>query len=49
MDVSLRFTDEVRLRMTEAIAEASGNEVFFGGTIDSQGKIVSVIVAARGN
>ena len=49
MDVSLRFTDEVRLRMTEAIAEASGNEVFFGGTIDSQGRIISVVVAARGN
>lgn len=49
MDVSLRFTDEVRLRMTEAIAEVSGNEVFFGGTIDSQGRVISVVVAARGN
>ena len=49
MDVSLRFTDEVRLRMTEAIAEAAGNEVFFGGKIDSQGRVVSVVVAARGN
>ena len=49
MDVSLRFTDEVRLRMAEAIEEASGNEVFFGGLIDSQGIIVSVAVAARGN
>ena len=35
MDVSLRFTDEVRLRMTEAIAEAAGNEVFFGGLIEA--------------
>lgn len=49
MDVSLRFTDEVRLRMTEAIAEAAGNEVFFGGRIDAQGRVVSVVVAARGN
>ena len=49
MDVSLRFTDEVRLRMAEAIEEASGNEVFFGGLIDSQGIVVSVAVAARGN
>ena len=49
MDVSLRFTAEVRLRMTEAIADAAGNEVFFGGKIDSQGKVVSVVVAARGN
>lgn len=49
MEVSLRFTDEVRFRMVDAIAEAAGNEVFFGGQIDAQGCVVSVVVAARGN
>ncbi len=49
MDEPLRFTDEVRLRMVDAIERAGGNEVFFGGMIDGRGLVVSVDVAARGN
>jgi len=49
MEINRRFSAEVRSQMKEAIEDAGGNEVFFTGSIDSEGKIISVNVASRGN
>lgn len=49
MEINRRFSPEVREEMRREIFEAGGNEVFFTGIIDSDGKIVSVKACARGN
>ena len=43
------FTENARQSMAEAIAEASGNEVFFLGRTDSTGLVTGVEPLARGN
>ena len=49
MEINRRFSAEVREKMKQAIFDAGGNEVFFTGLIDSDGKVISVSVGARGN
>lgn len=44
-----RFTDDGARAMREAIAEAGGIEVFAVGTLDAQGRVVTIEVQARGN
>lgn len=47
--VEERFTDAAAAALRAAIADAGGNEVFFLGTLDDQGRVASVRVLARGN
>ena len=49
MEINRRFSPEVREKMRREIFDAGGNEVFFTGIIDADGKIVSVKACARGN
>lgn len=49
MEINRRFSPEVREEMRREIFNAGGNEVFFTGIIDSDGKIISVKACARGN
>ena len=49
MNIELRMTEAVRDCIRAAIKEADGNEIFFTGTIDQTGIVVSVLPAARGN
>lgn len=49
MEINRRFSPEVREQMRGEIRDADGNEVFFTGIIDTDGKIVSVKACARGN
>lgn len=44
-----RFTEDCAERLRAAIIEAGGNEVFATGRLDSEGRVVSVSVTARGN
>ena len=48
-DIQRRFLPEAARAIQEAIAETGGHEVFFAGSMDSQGRVVSVRVCARGN
>ena len=48
MDVKSRFSEDVLVSMRKDIQEAGGNEVFWAGTIDREGLVVSVEVGARG-
>ena len=43
------FTAETRLLMRHAIAAAGGNEVFFLGRADSEGRVCDAETLARGN
>ncbi len=49
MDVKIRFTQAVISLMQKDISEADGNEVFWAGTINAEGKVISVKVGSRGN
>lgn len=49
MDISEYFTDEVLDILVEGIKDAGGNEVFFTGQLDEQGKVNAVKIGARGN
>lgn len=46
---SKRMTQEVIRTLRESISEAKGREVFFAGTLDENGILVSVRVVGRGN
>ncbi len=48
LDSRQRFSEEVIASLRHDITEAGGNEVFWAGTIDENGIIVSVTVGARG-
>ncbi len=48
MKVSSYLSDKVVKELAEAINEAGGNEVFFTGSINSDGLVVSVTVGSRG-
>ena len=48
MDIFKYFSQNVISKLSEAINEAGGNEVFFTGQINSEGLVVSVKVGARG-
>ena len=43
------FSENVRNIIRQRIMDADGNEVFFAGQIDSDGKLVSVQDYAHGN
>ncbi len=49
MEINRRFSENARKEMREQIKNAGGNEVFFAGTINERGVVVSVIAAARGS
>jgi ATP-dependent DNA helicase DinG len=49
MEINKRFLPECRAYMKAQIKEAGGNEVFFAGTIDEDGVVVSVAALARGH
>ena len=49
MEINRRFSQEVREEMRREIQNSGGNEVFFTGIIDADGKIISVKACARGN
>ncbi|MBQ0051078.1 MAG: DEAD/DEAH box helicase family protein [Treponema sp.] len=49
MNIDKRFTAEVRSEMKKQIAQAGGNEVFFMGTINPEGVVISVKACSRGN
>ena len=49
MRAEQRLTLQVIEEIRETIADADGNEVFFVGTVDDDGKVASVTVGARGN
>jgi len=44
-----QFTAEARFALASAITEAGGNEVFFFGSLDEEGRLESVEVIARGH
>ncbi len=48
MDAHDRFTQSTITAMRRDIEQAHGNEVFWAGTINSDGRIISVTVGARG-
>jgi ATP-dependent DNA helicase DinG len=47
--VSALFSEKVRKEIEKTIKEASGNEVFFVGSLDGGGVVSSLRVVARGN
>lgn len=47
--ILLRFLPEAAEAVHEAIGVAGGNEVFFAGTLEAQGRVASVRVLARGH
>lgn len=49
LEINRRFSDNVRAQMRQAIKDADGNEVFFAGTVNEQGIVISVSAAARGS
>lgn len=49
MDIHKYFTQSIITAMKRDIQEASGNEVFWVGTINADGRVISVKVGARGN
>jgi len=49
LEINRRFSDNVRAQMRQAINDADGNEVFFAGTVNEQGIVISVSAAARGS
>ena len=49
MKIEKYLSDDVIGFLREAIIEAGGNEVFFTGQIDNDGKVVSVKIGSRGN
>jgi len=49
MDIHKRFTQSVITAMQRDVQEALGNEVFWAGTINADGKVISVKVGSRGN
>lgn len=48
-EIDARFTSEIRQMLAHAIEDASGNEVFFIGRLDEQGRIHECRIAARGH
>lgn len=48
-DAQPYFTDEIRMYIRKAIAEADSNEVFIVGRLDGEGKVFEASVAARGH
>lgn len=44
-----RFAPAAAMALAEGIAEAGGNEVFFAGTLDAQGRVAEVRIIARGH
>jgi len=44
-----RFSESAIAALRMAVVDAGGNEVFFLGTVDGRGQVVSVRVLARGN
>ena len=48
MDAQNRFSEAVREEMRRQIIGADGNEVFFSGTVNEAGVVISVTVGARG-
>ena len=48
LNINKYFTNDVIFSLQDAIAEADGNEVFFTGTLNSEGLVSSVKVGARG-
>jgi len=48
MKASERFTEEARIILRDAIADAQGNEVFAAGSLNGKGLVETVTVAARG-
>ena len=49
MNIEKYFSSDVIDFIKNGIKEAGGNEVFFTGKIDSDGKIISVKIGSRGN
>ena len=49
MDVHKRFAQSIITAMQRDVKEASGNEVFWSGSINADGKVISVKVGSRGN
>ena len=49
MEIHKRFSAECRADIKAHIKEAGGNEVFFAGTVDDAGVVVSAAVLARGH
>ncbi|MBQ1661016.1 MAG: hypothetical protein II054_00805 [Treponema sp.] len=49
MDIHQRFTQSIITAMRRDVQEASGNEVCWLGTINADGRVISVKVGARGN
>ena len=49
MEVSKYLSKEVVDTIKDSILDAQGNEVFFTGVIDSEGKVINVKVGSRGN
>lgn len=48
-DIDTRFTEKARAFLADSIASAGGNEVFFTGTLDGNGTVTEVRLAARGH
>lgn len=49
MEISKYLSEDVRAYIKSAISEASGNEVFFTGTVDENALVCSAKVGSRGN
>ena len=49
MDIHSRFTQSILTAMRRDVQEAHGNEVFWAGTLNADGRLVDVKVGARGN
>ena len=48
MEITKRFSSEVKAKIRSQIKSAGGNEVFFAGRIDQNGTVVEVEVGSRG-
>lgn len=49
MDIRKRFSQSIIATMQRDVLDAKGNEVFWVGTVNSAGLVVSIKVGARGN
>lgn len=49
MDIRNRFTQSIITAMQRDISEAHGNEVFWIGSINADGRVISIKTGARGN
>lgn len=49
MDIHKRFTQSIITAMKRDISDADGNEVFWIGSINADGRVVSVKTGSRGN